>query len=79
MHLHNNGNIQTNPKGIWKINIGHSGHALNSEFNLTKEEIKGLAQLKKDKDRLMLTAGKGVAIAFMDKEDYIQKADSLLV
>ena len=45
--------------------------------NLTKEESKGLAKLKRDKDRVVLTADKGVAIVVMDKEDYIQKAESL--
>ena len=46
--------------------------------NLTREERRGLAQLKKDKDRLFLTADKGVALVVMDKEDYIQKAEVLL-
>ena len=39
--------------------------------NLTKQERIGLAQLKKDKERLVLTADKGVALVVMDKEDYI--------
>ena len=46
--------------------------------NLTKEESIGLAQLKKDKDRVVLTVDKGVAMVVMDKEDYIQKAESVL-
>ena len=46
--------------------------------NLSKQESIGLAQLKKDKDRVVLTADKGVAVVVMDKEDYIQKAESLL-
>ena len=46
--------------------------------NLTKQERKGLAQLKKDKDMLILTADKGVAMVVMDKEDYINKAKELL-
>ena len=37
-----------------------------------------MAQLKKDKDRLVLTADKGVALVVMDKEDYIRKAEELL-
>ena len=38
----------------------------------------GLSQLKKDKDRVVLTGDKGVAMVVMDKEDYIKKAESLL-
>ena len=35
-------------------------------------------QLKKEKDRLVLTADKGVTMAVMDKEDYIHKAEECL-
>ena len=50
-----------------------------SKPNLTKQESIGLVQLKKDKDRVVLIADKGVAMVGMDKEDYIKKAESLLV
>ena len=46
--------------------------------NLTRQERLGLAQLKKGKDRVILTADKGVAMVVMDREDYITKAESLL-
>ena len=46
--------------------------------NLTMQERLGLAQLKKDKDRVILTADKGVAMVVMDREDCITKAESLL-
>ena len=46
--------------------------------NLTKEEKIGLAQLKKDKDRVILTANKGVAMVVMDKEEYRNKVQELL-
>ena len=46
--------------------------------NLTKEERIGLAQLKKDKDRIVLTADKGVTMVVMDKQEYINKAEELL-
>ena len=49
-----------------------------SKPNLTEQERKGLSQLRKDKDRIILTADKGVAMVFMDKEDYINKAKKLL-
>ena len=41
--------------------------------NLNKEEIKGLSELRKDKDRLVLTADKGVAMVVLDKDDYIER------
>ena len=46
--------------------------------NITKEERIGLAQLKKDKDRVVLTADKGEAMVVMDKEQYVSKAQELL-
>ena len=46
--------------------------------NLTKEERTGLAQLKKDKDRVVLIVDKGVAMVVMNKQDYINKAEELL-
>ena len=42
--------------------------------NLTGQENIGLAQLKKDRDRVILTADKGVGMVVMDREDYINKA-----
>ena len=42
------------------------------------EESTGLAQLKKDKDRAVLIADKGVAMVVMDKQEYINKAEELL-
>ena len=46
--------------------------------NLTRQESIGLAQLKKDKDRVILTADMGVAMVVMDREDYISKVQQLL-
>ena len=46
--------------------------------NLTKQEKIGLSLLRKDKDRVILTAHKGVAMVIRDKEDYISKAWELL-
>ena len=45
--------------------------------NLTKQESIRLAQLKKDKDRVVLTADKEMAMVVMNKEDHIKKAESL--
>ena len=46
--------------------------------NLTGQENIGLAQLKKDKDRVIFTVDKGVAMIVMDREDYINKVQELL-
>ena len=46
--------------------------------NITKEEHKAIGELKRDNNRLVLTADKGVALVVMDKEDYVQKARELL-
>ena len=46
--------------------------------NLTKQEKIGLYQLKKDKDRVILTADKGVAMVIMEKEDYNNKTQEIL-
>ena len=40
-------------------------------FNITKEENQALNELKKDKERVILTTDKGVALVVMNKEDYI--------
>ena len=47
-------------------------------FNITKEENQALQELKKDKERVILTADKGVALVVMKKEDYIKKSEELL-
>ena len=47
--------------------------------NLSQEESKALAELKRDKDRIILTADKGVAMVVLDKKEYVQKAENLLV
>ena len=46
--------------------------------NLTKEEIKVLGELRRDSNRTILTAYKGVAMVVLDREDYIEKATSVL-
>ena len=46
--------------------------------NITKEEHKAIGELKRDNNRLVLTADKEVALVVMDKEDYVQKARELL-
>ena len=49
-----------------------------SPSNITKEELKALNELKKDQERIILTADKGVALVVMNKTDYINKSEELL-
>ena len=46
--------------------------------NLTKNQMSALRELKKDRDHIVLTADKGVAMVVMDRQDYINKAKHLL-
>ena len=46
--------------------------------NLTKAQNSALRKLKGDRDHIVLTADKGVAMVIMDRQDYINKANSLL-
>ena len=52
--------------------------AQTSRANSSKEERKTLTELKKDKDRMPLTAEKEVAMVVLNKEEYIQKVENLL-
>ena len=46
--------------------------------NLTKAQNLALRELKRDRDHIVLTADKGVAMVIMDRQDYIHKANHLL-
>ena len=46
--------------------------------NLSKAQNIALRELKKDRDHIVLTADKGVAMVIMDRQDYISKANTLL-
>ena len=52
--------------------------AQTPKTNLNKADVKALAELKRDKDRIIFTADKGVAMVILDRENYIQKAENLL-
>ena len=45
--------------------------------NLNKAEARALRDLKRDRDRLVLTADKGVTMVVMDRQDYINKINKL--
>ena len=46
--------------------------------NISKEEARAMKELKKDQDRMVLTADKGVSMVVMDREDYEKKSEELL-
>ena len=46
--------------------------------NITRAEQKALSELKKDNNRVILTADKGTCLVVMDKEEYINKSQDLL-
>ena len=53
-------------------------HPRQLKTNLRKEEFTAIKQLKADKERIILTADKGIALVVMDRSDYIRKANELL-
>ena len=46
--------------------------------NISKEEFQAIKELKKDDNRIILTADKEVAMVVLNKEDYIRKTEDLL-
>ena len=50
----------------------------NNQYNLNPIQHRALTQLKQDNSRVVVTADKGVAMVIMDKEDYTNKAQTLL-
>ena len=46
--------------------------------SITKEEYRAIKQLRKDQSRIVLTADKGVAMVIMDRQQYMDKATTLL-
>ena len=46
--------------------------------NITKENHLALENLRKDKDHIIVTADKGVALVVMDKTEYVTKCEALL-
>ena len=46
--------------------------------NLTKAQNLAIRELKRDRNCIVLTADKGVAMVIMDRQDYISRANNLL-
>ena len=47
------------------------------KLNISKEEARAIKELKKDQERMVLTADKGVSMVVMDREDYGKKSELL--
>ena len=47
--------------------------------NINKEDSKALRELREDKERMVLTANKGVAMVVIDRKEYMEKVEGLLV
>ena len=47
--------------------------------NITREENKALRELREDKERIVLTVDKGVPMVLLDKKEYLEKAEALLM
>ena len=46
--------------------------------NISKEEANVIQELKRDKEKIILTTHNGVSMVLLDKEDYIKKSEDLL-
>ena len=46
--------------------------------NISKGEAKAIQELRKDQEKIILTANKGVSMVVLDKEEYIRKLEDLL-
>ena len=53
-------------------------HYPHNKSDISKEEYKAIKDLREDHTRVVLTADKGVAMVVMDKQDYTDKALTLL-
>ena len=65
-------------RNLGLISIGSQGPPSPPKPNLTKAQNSSLRELKRDRDCIVLTAVKGVAMVVMDRQDYINKANHLL-
>ena len=71
--------------GVYCSGLYHDVNRIPNTFtnkpvhtNITKSEHLALENLRKDKDLIIVTADKGVALVVMDKTEYITKYEALL-
>ena len=53
-------------------------HCPHIKSNISIEEYKAIKELREDQTRVVLTVDKGVTMVAMDKQDYVDKALTLL-
>ena len=73
--------LTTKTRGCGRTKRGNQDHLeedMPPKSNITIEERKALAELRKDKSKIILTADKGVSLVVMDREEYITKDQELL-
>ena len=58
---------------------GHPQEDTTPKSNISLEEQKAMDELRNDNTRVILTADKGVSLVVMNKEEYIKKAEELLL
>ena len=65
-------------KNLGLKSIESQGLPTHPKPNLTKAQSQAIRELKRDRDHIVLTEDKGVAMVIMDRQDYINKSKHLL-
>ena len=55
-----------------RVETNRIPECMSPKPNITEEEAKVLKELRQDKDRVILTVDKGMALVVLDKQDYIK-------
>ena len=58
---------------------GHPKEDTTPQIQFSLEEQKAMDELRNDNTKVILTADKGVSLVVMNKEEYIKKAEELLL
>ena len=61
-----------------RANIKRLLRSSHPKLNLTKAQTQAFRELKRARDKLVLTANKGVAMVIMDRQDNVNKSNQLL-
>ena len=69
---------KSNITKVRNVLTNYSNRSELPKSNITKDEREALCSLKKDRNHMVLTADKGVALVVMDKDTYIEKCMTLL-
>ena len=61
-----------------RVDISRVLRSSHPKPNLTKAQSQAIRELKRDRDHIVSTADKGVAMVMMDRQDYINKSNNFL-